>query len=401
MIMDIILDNNFSGDSLGRRAVRLQAMQANFAGLQPILNMPAVYTTWAADCHDVFMDLWTSSDAERGEKEGAYAELRTEIEDLTTLYADIRLVIIARYQDDPDNLKDYELDRAFPNARKGKVERVRNIVKISKKHEAEGDPNALPQSMIDSLNNACDAVEAGYDTALLEKVDAREATDNLWNRFDSDTEKLREIYSWTRVIIGRYDLRFELLGMVPSKKRTGGQPGVPQNLAYDMGSGQFSWDAVDTATSYQLAYRAIGSNDWEEAYKGADTSVTFDPGNGEWEFRVRARNEHGYGDWSVLIAVSIGLQPPQIWELVYNPSTNKVTLQWHASIGADYHDVYQSVVPLGQGAGDFTMIESVAGQVYQHDVSTYDVREYYYVIARNASGSSDPSEIVFVDVAAS
>lgn len=55
----------------------------------------------------------------------------------------------------------------------------------------------------------------------------------------------------------------------------------------------------------------------------------------------------------------------------------------------------------GNPAGAFTMIQSVSGQVYQHDVTTYDVTEYYYVIARNTSGSSDPSEVVFVDVAAS
>jgi hypothetical protein len=181
---------------------------------------------------------------------------------------------------------------------------------------------------------------------------------------------------------------------------TSNPPGVPVLNYAPQG---FSWAEVPTATSYQLEYKAIDAEDWIELYAGPlpGDPVPFNPGNGEWVARLRARNSGGYGDWSEEIVVSIGLQPPQIWELVYNPSTNKVTLQWHASIGAEFHDVYQSVVPLGQPAGAFTMIQSVSGQVYQHDVTTYDVREYYYVIARNASGSSDPSEVVSVDVAAS
>ena len=183
----------------------------------------------------------------------------------------------------------------------------------------------------------------------------------------------------------------------------GGTPGEPPaapELSYSPDG--FHWDAVPTATSYQLVYRASDATEWLELYSGPlpETSVPFEPGNGEWIARLRARNADGYGDWSEERTVIIGLQPPVIWELIFNPSTNKVTLQWHASIGAEFHDVYQSVVPLGSPAGAFTLVQSVSGQVYWHDVTTYDVTEYYYVIARNSEESSEPSDTVSVDVPA-
>jgi len=181
----------------------------------------------------------------------------------------------------------------------------------------------------------------------------------------------------------------------------GGAPGKVLNLVYNTGTGMLSWDvpqSPEPIDKYELERSTDGDN-WSQVYQGAANQALVPLLSGANYFRCRAHNKNGWGSWSDTITVTIGLQPPIIWELVYNPSTNKVTLQWHSSIGADYHDVYQSVVPIGDPAGAFTMIQSVSGQVYQHDVSTYDVREYYYIVARNATESSGPSEIVFVDVA--
>ena len=280
---------------------------------------------------------------------------------------------------------------------------VRKFKEANESLTAAGKPFVVPESFVTNLTTQTDNAANAWEMAKTEKRESAQAYDSQEDIFNEDTQKLRVVYQHGVLAWGKSNPLLEDLGFYPLVPKHGGQtPPAPQNLEYDAVMGRFSWLESEGATSYQLAYHATGSsNDWEEAYTGSDTSVTFNPGNGNWEFKVRARNENGYGDWSSEITVTIGLQPPVIWELVYNPSTNKVTLQWHASIGADFHDVYQSVVPLGQGAEDFTMIQSIAGQVYQHDVTTYDVTEYYYVIARNASGSSDPSEIVFVDVAVS
>ncbi len=162
----------------------------------------------------------------------------------------------------------------------------------------------------------------------------------------------------------------------------------------------FSWDAVQTATSYQLVYHAVGDTEWIELYSGAmpEEPVPFNPDNGIYIARLRVRNAAGYGDFSSEINVTIGLQPPEIWELVYNSGTSQVTLQWNNSIGTSENDIYQSVVPIGDPAGAFTLIESISAQLYQHEVTNYDVTEYYYIIARNATESSEPTATISVDV---
>ncbi len=398
----IIENNSFTIDTYGVRSTRLLMISNNIDDYEVELEIEADMLSWAQDTYQNWQDELADRSVERGQKLEAYQTRDEASEALYDKYVRAKELLISRYGEDDQNLATYGVDVPVPTRKPDIINKAYELIRGNEVQTAAGDPKALPAGMINNLKTLADDAADKQEIAKKEKSEMKEATQTLHNLYDTDSDRLSSLLNWVLMYWAKNDPRLELFGFVPYTAHGGGQtPDAPQNLAYDMGSGQFSWDAVETATSYQLAYRATGSDDdWEEAYKGADTSVTFDPGNGDWEFRVRARNEHGYGDWSILIAVSIGLQPPQIWELVYNPSTNKVTLQWHASIGADYHDVYQSVVPLGQGAGDFTMIESIAGQVYQHDVSTYDVREYYYVIARNASGSSDPSEIVFVDVAA-
>ena len=71
--MPIVVDNNFSRDSHGMRAERLNAIEANFATVQVFLNAPANIATWAADCYTAYMSKWTESGVEANEKEGKRA----------------------------------------------------------------------------------------------------------------------------------------------------------------------------------------------------------------------------------------------------------------------------------------------------------------------------------------
>ena len=107
--MEVILDNAFSSDTLARRAVRLQEIEANIADLDLVLLLPVAVKTWADTCHTVFMGLWTTADVEEGEKEGAFLAVNEAAAIMDESYSDIRLVALALYENDPVNLRDFDI----------------------------------------------------------------------------------------------------------------------------------------------------------------------------------------------------------------------------------------------------------------------------------------------------
>ncbi len=281
---------------------------------------------------------------------------------------------------------------------------ARRVVHVGTGFLADLSSEGLTQQMLDDLEtlseefeNSMNALKDAIAERDIKTEERRSAGNNLYSFVAKYCNYGKRI--WEDVSHAKYNDY-----VIYSAGTGGGTPSVPPavpELNYSSPAG-FSWDAVATATSYQLVYHAVEDTEWIELYSGEmpEDPVPFDPGNGVWVARLRARNAAGYGDWSSEINVTIGLQPPEIWELVYNSGTNQVTLQWHNSIGTSENDIYQSVVPIGDPAGAFTLIETISAQLYQHEVTSYDVTEYYYIIARNATESSEATSTVSVDVPA-
>ena len=329
--MEIILTNAFTKDTLALRGVRLQEVERSIDDLQPTLNLEAALLAWAQACHTNFMDIWSTAGVEQGEKEGAFLTLTAKDKEMEETYADIRIIALARYANDPDNLKDFEFDKLFPDGTKARLDVVREVVKATQRHRDAGIAHALPVVFTDKLTAAIVDVESAYDDADLERFESEHASRTLWNLMRSDAIKLRELLGWARSIWGRYDLRFELIGMVPAKKHGGGQPDAPENLTFDSATDTFSWTETENTTSYQLAY-SLDGNDWEEAYAGAETSCVFDPGDDKKFFRVRARNVHGFGDWSNVLVIEHGvaLAAPANFKF----ADDKQFFQWDDVVGA-------------------------------------------------------------------
>jgi hypothetical protein len=178
-------------------------------------------------------------------------------------------------------------------------------------------------------------------------------------------------------------------------------PAVPENLSWVLATDTFSWDAVETATSYQLVFRANGATEWEECYAGATNSVVFDPGAGEWEFKVRARNAGGYSDYSIIIQILVpgGLDVPQNVLVVYLPAPDDyLSLTWDPVVGASSYKLYQSIVNIGQPSGPYSSPETPISSphVVNNPISG---KRYYYKVAAAAPGQmSEPSAAAFADV---
>ena len=99
--MPIIVDNNFSHDTFGVRAERLNAIQGNFATIQAELSAPAAIATWAEDCYDVYSAALATSELEANESEGATVVVAEKEAALDEVYQSVKNMGITIYKDSP------------------------------------------------------------------------------------------------------------------------------------------------------------------------------------------------------------------------------------------------------------------------------------------------------------
>lgn len=93
------------------------------------------------------------------------------------------------------------------------------------------------------------------------------------------------------------------LGFAPKINRHGDeQPDVPINFSTQWISPELIqiWNTYEKTTSYQLVY-SEDSETWENLFTGNETSFTYSAQEGKRTYRVCARNNHEYSDWSNVI----------------------------------------------------------------------------------------------------
>jgi hypothetical protein len=395
--MEIILANDFTNDTLGRRGVRLMEIQNNIVALQPSLNVSPALFNWATTCYDIFTEARVTSSTELGEKEGATTELDIKETIMRETYTDIRGILLARYVDHPGHLDDFNFDNAFPDKTKPRMDKGLSVVKVSERHQAAGVPCVLPHEMLDRLRNVVADVRGAYEQRDIEKYESKHATRVLWEIYEADSARLAELLNWAKVMWGRYDVRFELIGMVPMTP--GGQGGggggaVPlAPVGFDLKwldpTLKFSWVPVEGATSYQLAFSVDGGGSWEELYSGAEAGFEYEPPAGLRQYRVRARNANGYGDWSVMLDHEVEGEPPAgEWpsapsmlgvELMSEPS-EFMRVFYGIPGGSDSISLYRAVVPNGDPAPERPALvyETGIGDPQYADTDIEAGNDYYY-----------------------
>jgi hypothetical protein len=134
---------------------------------------------------------------------------------------------------------------------------------------------------------------------------------------------------------------------------------APAGLAFHEGINLtfiFTWNAVEGATSYELAQSQDNGTTWVTISTIAATSTTFTPGAGSHKFRVRAKNSTGGASaWSTAIdylrAGTLGkvMNPT----LIFNDDTDYITYSWDTVDGADTYYIVSCEVDLGAPANSF------------------------------------------------
>ena len=299
----IITDNNFARDPLALRLYRLMLLSAYIGDFEVELELPNRISDWATDAFDNYLAVLQNQTSEQADKFEAFQTLDEANIDLYNRIVAIKDLIVTRYGEDEQLLYKFKLKGRLPKSQNERWHVAMDIISGNRELEAAGDPNVLPSGMIDALETLALKVKTEFENVGKEITEAKSATVALRTLFDDDSRNLRELLNWIVIYWGKIDPRLIQLGFVQDFPEGGGDvPDAPTGLSF--AAGTFSWDAVEDATSYQLAFSADGDV-WEEAYSGDETSVAFVPADGTWFFRVRARSDNGFGEWSGQISVVI------------------------------------------------------------------------------------------------
>lgn len=157
-------------------------------------------------------------------------------------------------------------------------------------------------------------------------------------------------------------------------------PDIPRNItAASTGSGiTLTWDAVEAAAGYDVEVQGSPvDNGNSTTYTHTDLDS-----NTQRTYRVRAKNEHGLGDWSGIIAKTTLSGVPV--NLSYEPSETAISFGWDPVAGASTYDVEID----NNLIGDITNAEYDLTGLTPNSVHTFRVR------SKNDDGISGWSEAV-------
>ncbi|MGC9316157.1 MAG: hypothetical protein ACP5G4_11115 [bacterium] len=361
--MLIFLHNNFVMDFLALRSARLLAIKTYIMAWKDILSIPDHLVSWALNAYDNWVAALAKSQAEMGEERVAYDQMHTADKLTFEYYARCKALVIDTYGENNPKLVIYGATGRFPRDRKRRMDTVQGFLDGHATLVASGDPDVLPDAFIAKLQGYfSDSNNAFNNFVLKEKPEARKAVDAQEELFAIDSEMLRVLYSWVLMTWSKGEPNLVQLGFAPQTGQSGGGGGVvpsaPEGfmLSWLEPFLKATWMPVEGATSYQLAFSADGGGSWEELYSGAEMGFEFEPPAGLRQYRVRARNANGYGEWSVILEYDIeepapvGSWPDELSGLyaIFHDFPSPFIEVGHAlQDGADGYNLKRVVVAIG------------------------------------------------------
>lgn len=170
-------------------------------------------------------------------------------------------------------------------------------------------------------------------------------------------------------------------------------PGIPQNvIASNITYNSFtiSWDAVADTDNYDVDIRLSGGN-WEST-NTLSTSYDYSPAeaNSDYEFRVRANNNVGNGEYSVVGTLTTNPIPvpnTPTGVSASNITSNSFSLSWNAMEFADNYDI--QVRESGAAWESFSSSSTNFDYIGASPETSYE----YQLRATNSSGESEYTPI--------
>ena len=308
--MSYVQNNSYSNFSYNQMGASLMMLQQHLPGMAPTIGVPPSLVTWGETCYTNWSDKRVLSGEESGERNVAFEGYRMQYDATHDRYVLVRGVIdsLVRDEDKGDEiLKQYGFIGTSPINRDELTNKIKLVKKTSDGLRTAGSPYVIDDGIITRLVDDMNTMNTLWITAQAEANDASKAYDDLHALYAENGQKMRHIYQYAILSLGKYNPDLLLLGFAPETPPKGhGQPGTVQNfsLVPALPEVQFTWDISPTATSYQLVYSPDGE-DYEELYAGQDANYTYLQQAGTFYYKVRARNAHGFSEFSAVLEYTV------------------------------------------------------------------------------------------------
>jgi len=326
---------------------------------------------------------------EIGERDVAFEQIKAARKALYEHTTIVRGNLDVRYADVADYIHIYGICGRVPLVHSDLIKFGGEIIKGHEKSVAEGDPLVLPEPVIEQLRTFIANLDVMLDNSTEELCEALACTAIVEDLFDADSHELGELLNWIYMFWGKYDPRLYELGFVPASEQSGSGggggevPAAPTGFMFEWLEPvlQFSWDAVEGATSYQIAFSEDGGEVWEELYTGEEVGYEYEPPEGMQYYRVRARNADGYGEWSDVVEFEIEGEPPM------GEWPNELT-----GLYANYSDFPSPIIIVGhdgQTGADTYRLKRIKVSIADPDPTNADMPEENYVEGLNEDPFAD------------
>lgn len=300
--MNHFSDNRFNTDSISVRLSRLMKIKNNFTRIQSELQSPDYIAAWAVTAYDDFYKVVVEQEYRAKLSTIATAILDEKFRETESVYQSIKMLARSIYSNDPLNLKEFDFDSRFPYRKNDKLPRFNKVISVHERHVAMGLTHLIPDDLISRLIAAKTELETAINDQSLKNTEAERSLMLRNERFRSDTDKLVELRSWFYLKMGRDNFKIQFLGMRnPKKAGRIDKVNPPDGLEFDWENKILKWNLVEKATSYQLVRE--DEEKLDEIYQGADNFYKFRDNNYLGNYKVRARNLKGFGEFCEVLEI--------------------------------------------------------------------------------------------------
>lgn len=303
-------DNSFTADTVALRLARLQAIESNHT--QSLALLPRLHPSvaaWMSTCYTEYRALVSNAGVGDGFNQSGTSAIQLATDTLRQELMYAKEYILSHYHDDHVRLDAYSIEGEMPRDIRAMIKVADKIKIVTAQHKTEGVNYTLHDIQIQRIDDAVEALNTAlHDRSGVEaKADTAHSAEH--QRYLSDIAMLRMLLADWHSEHGGDDERIVLIGMANTQRGgNSGKPGAP-SLVIDPEDRDLVIipDANrPTATSYQTQFREVGEDaEWEEFALGNETrvptAVPLIQGGTAYEFRTRARNSNGYGEWSAII----------------------------------------------------------------------------------------------------
>lgn len=157
-----------------------------------------------------------------------------------------------------------------------------------------------------------------------------------------------------------------------------------------------TWPAVTVGTppiSYRIEYKRAADSTWslDTTQAGISRTVTGLQAGTAYQFRVRAENAAGAGDYSAIVSAStpaavVAPGAPQNLRTLGGGTSSQINAAWDQGAGGvpDQYEVWHRP----GNTGSFTLRGTTTSLNFLFSINPAVTTHYVYVVARNSAGSA-------------